>query len=274
MRFFPKPVMKVDNRELNEALFRFQEETHKAWPQVLRPRARSVAVSLAIQTQPFGSGPEPQKTGINAVRRDIGKVYACLDTVYDEIKAADRLGMAMGFYAAVKNGNLDRAQTILRHSKSPNRNTPIGAFDKGAAHRSSRNSRGRVSRRRPALVVSNFERVGPYIKRVERLVGFAKGGWAACARALGGVRGINAGWVTRQKSPGEVIENYSFGAAKITLKNNVRYIDKAISEAQIQEALRIEQEKMEKYIEIRIAKAAERARLRAEKKAAAAAGGE
>jgi hypothetical protein len=79
-------------------------------------------------------------------------------------------------------------------------------------------------------------------------VGFAKGGWATCAAQLGGTRGIPA-WVTRHKTPGTVIDETESENPKITIRNDVNYTSKVLSDSNVQGALRDREAKLTARIE-------------------------
>ena len=236
----------ISSQDLINSLNKLKLATGKSTAQVLKQQARLVAVSLAYSTQPYGDDGQP--LGISAIKRDVSKVYGSPTTIYAQIKERDE-AMAKGFYGLIEKGKVKQAQELLLAAQVVDSQTPIGSFDGGEAHKASRNSVGRVSRRRAALIVSNPDKIRTYIEKCVKLVGFAKGGWAACARQLGGVRGI-PGWVSRQKdSPGEVIDKSEEAQGYIILVNKVKYISRCLGNGEIQRALDIEAEKMIKYID-------------------------
>lgn len=62
-----------------------------------------------------------------------------------------------------------------------------------------------------------------HIARQQKKAGLAKGGWATCARLLGGTRGI-PGWVSRhKKAQGSIIDQTKGKDPSVTLVNGVPY---------------------------------------------------
>ncbi len=216
-------------------------------PAVLHQAARLCAVSAAFQAQPFGIDDKAQALGVVATTRDIYRVYATPGKAYDDIQDP---GAQAGFWKAVKTSAWDRAAKILNREGSRLKGTTIDNFDGGAAHRQLRNGQGRIpASQKPIMVVKDAQKLKSYVVSEIKKVGFGKGGWAACARALGGTRGI-PGWISRQGSPGQVIENYGASVMSITLINQVPYASEILSPAQKSEAVRIAMDKLRASIQI------------------------
>src|SRR5215471_8844780 len=97
--------------------------------------------------------------------------------------------------------------------------------------------------------VKNPSALKSYVKSETDKVGAGKGGWATCARILGGVRGIPR-WITKHNSPGQVIENYGAQRTTITIINQVPYASAIITPAQKSEAITIAVERLVKSIRI------------------------
>jgi len=213
----------------------------------MRQEARLVAVSLATQTQPFGNTATSKRIGEVAVSRDIYRVYATPGKAFEDIQ--DRHAQS-GFWKAVKALAWDRAKKILNKSASAFKLTPIDNFDGGAAHRQLRNKQGRIPpSQKPVMIVRNPSTLKTYIETEKGKVGFGKGGWASCARALGGTRGI-PGWVSRQNAPARVIEDYGTDISKVTMTNMVPYASEIISQAGKQDAIFIARDRLRKSVRI------------------------
>ncbi len=210
-------------------------------PAVLHQAGRLCAVSAAFQAQPFGIDDKAQALGVVATTRDIYRVYATPGIAWKDIQ--DK-GAQAGFWKAVKTSAWDRAAKILNREGAVFKNTPIDNFDGGALHRQSRNNSGRVPKRlAPAVIVKDPSKLKTYVAAEAGKVGFGKGGWAACARALGGTRGI-PGWISRQGSPGTVVEDYGSTVMSITMTNQVPYASSILSASQKAEAVRIAMERL------------------------------
>ncbi len=216
-------------------------------PAVLHQAGRLCAVSAAFQAQPFGIDDKAQALGVVATTRDIYRVYATPGKAYDDISDD---GAKAGFWKAVKTSAWDRAAKILSRSGARLKSTLIDNFDGGAQHRQLRNNQGRIpASQKTVMIVKDAQKLKSYVATETKKVGFGKGGWAACARALGGTRGI-PGWISRQASPGTVIENYSATVMSITMTNQVPYASAILSPAQKQEAVRIAMDKLRASIQI------------------------
>ncbi len=211
-------------------------------PGYLRQEARLTAVALAFQTQPFGDNSEG--VGIAATATDIRRVYATPGQVFKDISNAEA---AAGFWKAVKTRKWDQAQKIVNREAAKFKFTPIQAFDGGAEHRKLR-SHGRVSKsQKPVMIVKNPVTLRIYIDSETKKVGFGKGGWAACARDLGGTRGI-PGWVSRQKSPGYAVGSYNTAISTVVMVNAVPYASEIITASGKADAIRIARERLAKSI--------------------------
>lgn len=244
------PLLVKSNTAAVDALFAKMGWTIKnSVPGYIRQEARLAAVSLAFQTQPFGDSLTTRAVGIAATGRDIYRVYSTPGTAFKDIanaRAAD------GFWKAVKLGNWLRAAKILGKSSNAFKVTPIQDFDGGSSHKQLRNNQGRIPpSQKPVMIVKNPQQLKSYVSAEQKKVGFGKGGWASCARALGGTRGI-PGWVSRQGSPGQVIEDYKADRSSVTMINQVPYASSIINASGIQDAVAIAKDRLAKSIEIAI----------------------
>ncbi len=243
------PIVRLVQQESNIARYCREKGLNlkTSIPAVLHQAGRLAAVSCAFQAQPFGIDEKAQALGVVATTRDIYRVYATPGKAYDDIQDP---GAQAGFWKAVKTSAWDRAAKILNREGSRLKGTLIDNFDGGAAHRQLRNGQGRIpSSQKPVMVVKNSQTLKSYVASETKKVGFGKGGWAACARALGGTRGI-PGWISRQDSPGTVIENYGATAMSVTMTNQVPYASEILSPSQKQEAVRIAFDKLRASIQI------------------------
>ena len=78
--------------------------------------------------------------------------------------------------------------------------------------------------------------VDKYTNEIKKRVGFAKSGWADCAKKLGGTRGIPA-WIKNQKGDmGDVQKKFVGSSMEIILINKVKYIGKLVDNYHIKKA--------------------------------------
>ncbi len=99
------------------------------------------------------------------------------------------------------------------------------------------------------MIVQDTQALKTYVAVEMAKVGYGKGGWATCARALGGIRGI-PGWVHKHASPGSVIENYGTERTSITLINQVPYASAILSPSQKSQAVSIGGERLFRSLRI------------------------
>lgn len=228
----------------------------RSLPQLLRRAGRLCAVSLATQTQPFGLGTDAQLLGQTATVRDIRKVYALPSDVFPAFGNPKAAG---AFWRAVQAGDWGKATGILHRDCPRYRNLEIRPFDGGQAHKANRNNRGRIAKSQGYIfIVQNAADLKAYINVEFKLVGFGKGGWASCARPLGGTAGL-PGWITKHKAPGRVEQRSGKGLAEIVLINQVTYASEILSESQKRVAVEIAGDRLFKALQIEERKAAQAA---------------
>jgi hypothetical protein len=265
----------VDDVAFRTALLNFYRHSQKSLSEVIRSQARLVATNLVFQTQPFGGSKavtgqdaSGKALGEGAVHRDIRKVYKLSSDIFQDV-ARTSVNAARGFVKLIKDRKLDEAKKILTRINLPHSLSLafVQEFDGGQSHREALAPiprRPRIRRaQNPLSIVPNAAPLKNYIKEVQKRVGIAKSGWAACAIALGGTRGRSGAegneqqsvpaWVKRHaggKGGGTVIDrSMSLGDAFVDMINHVPWIANCLNAGQQQRALDIQRFKMEKAIE-------------------------
>lgn len=249
----------IDDREFKAALLRFYASQKKSWPQVLRAQGRLIAVNLAYQTQPFGNE-SGRSQGEGKTKADILKIYATPGQVYNEIEKQSAAS-AKAFWGMIQNRRFQTAKTFLsRLGIAKFAEAEIGLMDDGQAHKSAKPPipmRPRIKRsQRVVRIVANANRLTTYMNRIVKRVGMAKSGWAACAKILGGMRGIPQ-WVTRHSNKmgnGFVMDFTSRPSPYLILVNEIPWVDKCLNQGQMQRALDIQTQKMMTAIDIAMSK--------------------
>lgn len=221
----------VENN-VEKLLEEFYKDLKRPLGSIIKQVARAEAVSFARSTQPYTSGDDwdsSRKSGEGAVSRDIRKLYVTKSQVYHDMRQKDE-GLADAFWYVLSLGRIGGkrgAQSLLDASNSRFSGLQIAPFNP-VIHKENRGAGGRVRGRRPQQIVRNQDHLTKYIEQKKKMVGFVKAGWAACARALGGVRGI-PGWVTRQKAPGGITDRTKDETNKyVIIRNNVDYASQAL----------------------------------------------
>jgi hypothetical protein len=254
-----QPVyMRVDDSRLQEALKRWMVLKGKGVSDALKKATRLICVNLAYQTQPFGDEQGKQQ-GKKAIIRDLNYIFVTLNA------------QSMAYFQDVMGGSNRRL--VLRRKDGTAWITDTDTYmTKGqmkAFHQSMRTpGRGNVKnasskrqtkdngrhQERPRGVVSQSDMTS-YMQSVLKKSGIAKGGWAACAKILGGSRGIPQ-WVTRHagKRAGGMVNDQSMRNKdpRITFTNMVPWVSKVLSPGQGQRALDIAKYKIVKEIDTAI----------------------
>jgi len=231
---------RINGRSNIEMLERYQRGLRETLPLAIQAAARLIAVSLATSTTPYGVSQASRKTGENAVVGDINRVYATPARVAKSFAAAGQDSRGKAFLFALQNRRIAQAQKLVDAYCPPFRGVPIRAFDGGAAHKAARKYHGRVAaNQKPIMIVQTPRLLQTYIRLEVSHVGEAKAGWAACALALGGYRGLPQ-WVTRHVgslSSGSVSGNLNGPSYILRMINNVRYASDTLSSSKKAEAV-------------------------------------
>jgi hypothetical protein len=263
--------------KLQQALKAFVGNTKLEAAKEMRIQARSLCVSLANSTQPFGLNAKAKAIGEKAVTRDIDRVYKTGSTAVREIgllpipigktktqnakqAAAALAALVLGksFGKGKKGiGAQTAAQALIdRLNYKPYVYTRIGEFDRGSAHDNARYGKNKRVPKNQFVrqVVTKETELARYFKQKRGNVGIAKSGWAVCAGILGGFRGIPK-WVYRHTGGGRVVDNSkavigAFSKPYISMTNTIPWIANVISKSTVQKSIDIQVIKMIKRLSI------------------------
>jgi hypothetical protein len=263
--------------KLQQALKAFVGNTKLEAAKEMRIQARSLCVSLANSTQPFGLNAKAKAIGEKAVTRDIDRVYKTGSTAVREIgslpiptgktktqnakqAAAALAALVLGksFGKGKKGvGAQTAAQALIdRLNYKPYLYTRIGEFDRGSAHENARFGKNRRVPKNQFVrqVVTKETELARYFKQKRGNVGIAKSGWAVCAGILGGFRGIPK-WVYKHTGGGRVVDNSkaaigAFSKPYISMTNTIPWIANVISKSTVQKSIDIQVIKMIKRLSI------------------------
>ena len=173
---------------------------------ILKQEARALAVAYGAATEPAGmddsSANKFRKTvegdvrAVYASRQDAGRVFALLQSRNPEL--------AKAYWHAYKSKQPRRMGQILTQAGLPQ------GIDPAALKRARTGAGGRVRRKGlvPASLASEAQ-VRAFARKQVQLVGFAKAGWYAAARALGGrARRNDRDAATGKRSTAEIFPPY------------------------------------------------------------------
>jgi len=254
-----QPVyMRVDDNRLQQALKQWMALKGKGVSEALRKATRLVCVNLAYQTQPFGDA-EGRQQGKAAITRDLNYIFVSLNAqslaFFQEVMGGSNKRLRL----KRKDGSVWITDTDTYMTKSQmhdfhqSQRTPGRGNVRNASKKNQTRDIGRHSEH-PRGVVSQAD-MASYMQSVWKKSGIAKGGWAACAKLLGGSRGIPQ-WVTRHagKRAGGMVNDQSMRQKdpRITFTNMVPWVSKVLSPSQGQRALDIAKYKIVKEIDTAI----------------------
>ena len=212
-----------DFARLNTGLNKLAEQSGKTMKEVLPAQMRLLAVDLAYVTTPKGKSKSDNIRNMKKVAQRISEVYPSVAFIVYMV-AQQNKGAGGRLAMLLRTNKKAKAQAIIDKYISRLKIT-IGTFDGGKLHKAQSESK-HVRRR---LLVLRPGGVNAYIKRKQKLVGFAKGGFASAARQLGGIRGI-PGFASRKamKAPGRGIISGSGKTLTVTMINEVDYLRPAL----------------------------------------------
>lgn len=210
----------VDHAEFNRGIQKLADAAGKGAKEVMIPQARLFCADLAYNTRPIGKTAKDGKDHREKVKNRINSIYLTVGAAVNIIKEQSPAG-AVVFRKMLRKRDYTEARKIM--NEFARGHWSVGTFDGGKLHRDQRYTRGLRIR----MVVIDKAAVTAYIKKTVKLSGFAKAGFAAAARQLGGIRGI-PGFVTRQKAPGRGKVSGDKKTLKIEIFNDVRYLEFAL----------------------------------------------
>lgn len=254
--------MSLENKEsVAKAISSFAEATGRDLTTEIIAMSRLVAVSLATSTQPYGSGKDAQARGMKRVAADINRVFHTPSSIFSALEEKED-GQASQFWAAYQKKDNSLMQEILHANGF---DLSIAAKPDPMVHAAARTKNGAVHKNyRARQLVLKKQELTRYIARRQRMVGFAKAGWAKAADACGGHRGIMA-WASSRhpKSPGGARITRDPMRPLVVLENRVNYVSDILPEREISSAIDIAFQRAFKQMKAIIAANARKARLAA-----------
>jgi hypothetical protein len=245
-----KVMITVNTSRFNALLNQYSRETGKKMGEVVRHATTILAKSFMISTKPRSKGGgdgDFRKTkkgeiiyhgkadlelGKTATLRDIGKVFGSFAEATNIIKATSE-DAAKGFSLAIRRGNYDEAERILKSLGGSERNAEVGQMD-ASIHKSSRVN-GKVRRQRKAQFV-HPKKLKEYERKIVARVGFAKSAWYHAGLAVGKMTNVPA-WIKRHTNTGVGSANLKSSNPSATIKSLVTYASQTLTQRQQNEAM-------------------------------------
>ena len=157
-------------------------EAKAALHDAVRETGAETAEKLAARTFPAAYG---FKVAADRMRFELSRLYATGGTVFQALKEAGEMQLAVRFYREYKSGNLAAAGTVLRQSKTAYAGIPIGPLDPSLHDKARNKSTGHIEVKLPWQIVPEKDLVFYKTLAIKRL-GKTASGWSACAEQLGG----------------------------------------------------------------------------------------
>jgi hypothetical protein len=222
----------------------------KSLGQAMREEGGLLCLPLMKYTQPFGMNGKAKSLGEGAILRDLTEVFYILP---DELCAGRTIIHDNGIYEgyvqifAKKTGELFICPPENWHVVDP-----IDSLHD--YWQTLRTQDGRVRRNRNKLAQDGRVRIiqlwvitksqGDQLwGMVSPKVGYAKNGWAQCAKKLGRSNSEVPAWIKNHDAPATVIDNTDKPRPTLTLANEVNYTGRVLSESNKRAAIR-EREKL------------------------------
>lgn len=219
----------ASQREMDRAVQRLADAAGSTIKETLTSQARLLCVDFAANTRPLENGVAGKKKVEENIEKRIFSIYVPVGVAFEMLETHKK-GYGAAFLRMLKAGKTAEAAGYL--SKYSRKKFEIGSFDGGTLHRQQAFN-GRTTKR---MVVTDFPAVKKYAATVKKRVGFAKGGFAAAARQLGGTRGI-PGYASRQPAPGTGSVTGDGKSITVTLVNGVKYARLALTPEKETQAL-------------------------------------
>lgn len=223
--------IRVDDSRLQRSLTELSILTRRDIRGILRQEARLFCVALAKYTQPFGLDKKAKEKGETAVRRDILKVYGTASWAFDEIESISE-NAARAVVKYIREKNYIEAEKVLKRFKIM---IPLKKFN--PKFHKKRFVQGRLKGSEKSQIVVDEKKLKKYIRQKLKRVGFAKSGWASCAKFLGGTRGIPA-WARRNQGPCMVLNrSRQRNNPHFILVNAINYTSRVLSQSGMRGAM-------------------------------------
>lgn len=258
-----KAYVKVDSSNLRETLKRFEEATGKSVPEIVRASARICAVELANRTQLFSVGKGGGKAKLEEykgyLRKDILKQVKDRAALEEKASKIASESLRIKLQSAIASGKEDAIGALLKAvgtiKDASNFKTKKGPAAIGEIHQSLRSKKtGRTLSTRPYYYYAPGG-IDGYVNKIAKRLGYAKSGWAECAREIGGIKGDGArgipAWAKRHKGNNFKITDRCKSGTKnpsITMVNTTPWVSRLLRPSYQKEAIEIARGKMIKMM--------------------------
>lgn len=172
---------------------------------ILRQEARALCVSYGFASEPRGLQERSAERALKVVEGDVRAVFASRQDASKVFRLLETRnpGLAKAYWHAYKSKNPRRMGQILTQAGLPE------GIDVAALKAARTGPGGRVNRKQQVPVsVATEPQVRARVRKQQQLVGFAKAGWYAAARAVGGRIRRNYVTAAGQRKTAEIFPSY------------------------------------------------------------------
>jgi hypothetical protein len=259
--------MTADTSSIEDMLEKYQQVSGRSVRDLVRAYARLACVQLANRTQAFTTGPSDGPAALDrqskTVSFDIKKVIKDKESLRERFEKSVQDEKIRDRLVKVLNaGRYDILAKIMSnvgmiHSES-DFNQIAGSSSAGPIHKQYIRSNGKRKGRTyspPGKVFFSTGDLEGYITEVSKRIGYAKGGWAGCAREIGGISGDGArgipAYAKRHNGKNFSVTDRSNDKDEphFTMTNSTPYIRKLLDKGQEMAAMNIARERMIKSLE-------------------------
>jgi hypothetical protein len=256
--------MTAYTNDIEDMLDKYQQVSGRSVRDLVRAYARLACVQLANRTQAFTTGPSDGPAALDrqskTVSFDIKKVIKDKESLRERFEKSVQDEKIRDRLVKVLNaGRYDILAKIMVnigmiHSESDFIKIAGGSSAKSAHTQHINRKSGRTNSPPGKVYLSTGELEG-YITEVQKRIGYAKGGWAECAREIGGISGDGArgipAYAKRHKGKNFSVSDRSSDKDEphFTMTNSTPYIRKLLDQGQEMAAMNIARERMIKSLE-------------------------
>lgn len=236
----------IDLSGLDKKIIEKSVAMKKSLGQAMREEGGLLCLPLIKYTQPFGTGQKAKALGEGAILRDLTEVFYILP---DELCAGRTIIHDNGIYEGYVQIFAKKVTGELYVCPPENWHVVDGLEILHDYWKTLRNKDGRVRRNRNKVETDGRVRIirlwvitksqGDQLwAMIAPRVGFAKNGWAQCAKKLGRSNSEVAAWIKNHNAPATVIDNTNQEHPTLTLVNEVDYTGRVLSESNKREAIK------------------------------------
>jgi len=244
-------------KQLRAALRQLSVKTGRSFGKELRFSAARLAEAYAIQTQPYGRKKNQGKPKALAgrIENQIWRMYLTPGIMYDRILQRKGAKIAAAYWSLIKKKNYSEASKL--HPFEQAQYAPFNAN----LHKRNRRGSGIKNNPEKQIVTDRPTRVKALVREKQKMVGFAKGGWAVSAQKLRSGKSRVPNWIKKQNSPATLVDLSRSRKPSIRFTNSVNYVSEILSRSQMQKSMDIEGRKIFKQLQNIVAKEARKAKI-------------